>query len=107
MTELKVVLHINQNERFNYGYKNTLNLANSPRGLKVSLVLTGEAIKFATYDKRIKELLELDVEIKCCNNSLNNFGIDAEDLIKGVGVVPSGGVELIEQQNAGFAYIKP
>lgn len=107
MSDLKAVFNVNQNERFYTGINHIKVLANCKEPIELSLVLTGEPVKYATYDKNIKDLIDLGVEVSVCNNTLIHFDIDKQFLIKGVKVVLIGALELIKKQNAGWSYLKP
>ena len=52
-------------------------------------------------------LQQARVSFKVCQNSLNMFGLTAEELVAGCEIVPAGIVALIELQHNGYAYIKP
>ncbi|HHY41379.1 MAG TPA: hypothetical protein GX514_00790, partial [Thermoanaerobacterales bacterium] len=41
------------------------------------------------------------------NNALAAHGIQKENIIEFVDVVPAGVLELVKKQNEGYAYIKP
>lgn len=107
MSNLMAVFNVNQNERFYTGVNHIKVLANCGESIELSLVLTGEPVKYATYDKNIKELLDLGVEVNVCKNTLIHFEIDEKFLIKGVKIVPIGALELIKKQNTGWSYLKP
>ena len=47
------------------------------------------------------------MDIAVCANSLRQRGLAQDQLQGGLEVVPSGVVELVKRQQAGFAYIKP
>lgn len=57
------------------------------------------------HTDRVRDLLE-EVEFVACENSLDNRGIDADDLVEGVETVATGVGELTRLQGRGYAYIK-
>jgi hypothetical protein len=77
----------------------------------VSLVVNGPGVqlllKDGEYAGQIREAHELGAEIKVCNNALNSFKIDPEQLCPECVVVSAGIVEIVELQDKGFKYIKP
>ena len=107
MSKLKVVVHMNQSERFNHGCENIFNLLKSGKDCDVCVVLTGECAISATNDTKIKDLIDNGVTVNVCQNSLNHFDIKKENLLEGMNVVPAGIVEIIEKQAEGYGYIKP
>jgi len=48
----------------------------------------------------------MGVRIVACQNSMRAFHLEPADLAPGVGSVPSGVVELIRRQHAGYAYVR-
>lgn len=107
MSELKVVLHVHQEENLNVAFKNINNLKALRDDAKCCLLITGPCIKAIVGDEKISTLLNKNVEVKACQNSIDHFEIDKSNIIDGVEVVPAGILSLIDLQNAGFAYIKP
>ena len=74
----------------------------------VEILINGEAVTQATSDSDIDLcLLARNVDIAVCANSLRQRNIAQDQLQGGLVVVPSGVVELVKRQHAGFAYIKP
>jgi len=76
----------------------------------IELVVYGPGItmlkKDAAVADRIAALAGRGVRIVACQNSMRGFSIEAADLVPGVGVVPSGVVELIRREHAGYAYVR-
>ena len=106
MSELKVVLHVHKEENLFVAFKNINNLMAIRDDAQCCLVVTGPCIKTVVKDEKISKLLDKNVQIKACQNSLDHFKIDKGEIISGVEVVPAGILSLIELQNSGFAYIK-
>lgn len=107
MSDLKVVLHVHEENNLNVAFKNISNLKALKPDAQCCLVITGPGIKTVVGDETISKLLEKKVSVKACQNSLDHFEIHKGEIISGVEVVPAGILSLIELQNAGFAYIKP
>jgi hypothetical protein len=91
------------------------NIANAIEGLgadsaDIELVVYGPGISMLKKDSpvagRLAEALKSGVRIAACRNSMRGFHLEAADLAPGVGSVPSGVVELIRQQHAGYAYVR-
>jgi hypothetical protein len=55
---------------------------------------------------RIAAALKRGVHIYACQNSMRGYHLEQADLAPGVGTVPSGVVELIRRQHAGYAYVR-
>jgi intracellular sulfur oxidation DsrE/DsrF family protein len=76
----------------------------------IELVVYGPGIAMLKKDSPVAEkiaaALKSGVRIVGCRNSMRGFHIEAADLAPGVGTVPSGVVELIRRQHAGYAYVR-
>ena len=55
---------------------------------------------------KLAAAMKSGVYIAACQNSMRGFKLETADLAPGVGVVPSGVVELIRRQHAGYAYVR-
>ncbi len=91
------------------------NIANAIDGLgadgaEIELVVYGPGIAMLKKDSpvagRIAAALKNGVRIAACRNSMRGFELEQADLAPGVDVVPSGVVELIRRQHAGYAYVR-
>jgi len=61
----------------------------------------------ALNTKRVKALMQFDVEFIACHNTMNTYNIKEDDLIQGSTIVTAGVVELLESVKKGWVYIKP
>ena len=60
------------------------------------------------HAEAVAALIEKGVKFVACENTMRQKSIRKEDLLPGVGTVPSGAVEVVrKQQRDGFAYFKP
>ena len=79
-------------------------------GTDIELVVYGPGIAMLKKDspvaERLAAALKAGVHIAACQNSMRGFKLEQADLAPGVGVVPSGVVELIRRQHAGYAYVR-
>ena len=91
------------------------NIGNAIDGLgaasaDIELVVYGPGIAMLKKDSpvaaRLAAALKSGVRIAACQNSMRGFDLQAADLAPGVTVVPSGVVELIRRQHAGYAYVR-
>lgn len=66
-----------------------------------------EAVR-TDHAEAIALLIDRGVTFVACENTMKRNGITKDDLISGVGTVPSGAVEVVRrQQFDGFAYFRP
>lgn len=72
------------------------------------LVLDAEDASGNPYEPFIMELQEAGVAFVACGNTLRALGLQAEDLVPGVVVVPSGVAEIARlQTREDYAYLRP
>jgi len=91
------------------------NIGNAIDGLgadsaDIELVVYGPGIAMLKKDSpvadRIAAALKKGVHVVACQNSMRGYHLEQADLAPGVGTVPSGVVELIRRQHAGYAYVR-
>ena len=91
------------------------NIGNAIDGLgagaaEIELVVYGPGIAMLKKDSPVAERIAAaqknGVRVVACQNSMRDFHLELADLAPGVGVVPSGVVELIRRQHAGYAYVR-
>lgn len=110
---LQVILHIDENNKWNTLLSNVKNLKewltqNKEPG-KIEILVNGEAVEMVLKSSPVDlvEVFKGDVKVAVCQNSLNMRGYKVERLQEGCTVVPAGIVELVQKQNSGFVYVKP
>lgn len=91
------------------------NIGNAIEGIgagaaDIELVVYGPGIAMLRKDSpvadRIAAALKRGVHVYACQNSMRGYHLEQADLAPGVGTVPSGVVELIRRQHAGYAYVR-
>jgi len=91
------------------------NIGNALEGLgadaaDIELVVYGPGIAMLKKDSPVADKIaaaqKKGVRIVACQNSMRGYHIEQGDLAPGVGSVPSGVVELIRRQHAGYAYVR-
>jgi len=79
-------------------------------GVEIELVVYGPGIAMLRKDSpvaaKLAMALKSGVRIAACQNSMRGFNLQATDLVPGAEPVPSGVVELIRRQHAGYAYVR-
>ena len=111
---LKAVVHINftDSERQKHGLKNVTNILKEEKGAEIEVVCHGGGIGLLLKDKTdhaddVARLIKERVRFAACENTLRDKSIAKENLLPDVMTVPSGAVEVIRKQQAGFGYFKP
>lgn len=112
---LKVVVHVNFPESGvqGAGLKNVTNVLKEAPDTQIEVVCHGAGIGMVEkartdHSGAIEALIRKGVKFVACENTMRLKMIRKEDLLPGVGTVPSGAVEVVrKQQREGFAYFKP
>lgn len=112
---LKVVVHVNVPEPGvqGAGLKNVTNILKEAPDAQVEVVCHGAGVGLVEkartdHAEAVEALVKKGVKFVACENTMRLKSIRKEDLLPGVGTVPSGAVEVVrKQQRDGFAYFKP
>ncbi|WP_435007744.1 DsrE family protein [Tundrisphaera lichenicola] len=112
---IKVVVHVNFPEPGTQGagLKNVANILKDAPDAEIEVVCHGAGIGLVEkartdHAEAIESLVKQGVKFVACENTMRQKSIRKEDLLPGVGTVPSGAVEVIRKQRRdGFAYFKP
>ena len=113
---LKAVFHINFAEtgQQGHGLKNISNLLDAvgDDGAQIEVVCHGAGIGLvesarSEHAPAIAALQARGVTFVACQNTMKSKSIRPEDLLPGLGTVPSGVVEVLKKQRDGYAYFKP
>jgi intracellular sulfur oxidation DsrE/DsrF family protein len=118
MNRLKVLFHVNENDRWNVALGNITNLIKDVGESNVDIVVLANGPSVTAYADAekieiMKGLSEKGAKFLACRNSLkkmcadNVICINEENLPSFVGVVSAGITEIIKRQNEGYAYVKP
>lgn len=118
MDKLKVLFHVNENERWGAALGNIINLIRDVGEENVHIVVlaNGPAVSAYAYSERVETmemLAEKGVQFKACRNSLKKMCAEgtvciSEEVLPGfIAVVSAGITEIIRRQNEGYAYVKP
>lgn len=113
-TTFKAVVHVNFDEadRQKLGLKNVGNMIKGVKESDIEVVCHGKGIGLLLKGKsaaseEIATLMKAGVQFAACENTMREKSIKKEDLLPGVATVPSGAVEVVRKQQAGYGYFKP
>jgi intracellular sulfur oxidation DsrE/DsrF family protein len=115
---IKAVVHVNfaQTTHEREGLRNVENIlkAAGAEGLRaeIEVVCHGDGLRLVERARtelaaEVAALGEQGVRFVACQNTMQQRSIRPEDLLPGVGTVPSGAYEIVRRQQDGFAYFKP
>ena len=110
----KAVVHVNfsETDRQEAGLKNIENILKEVADAQIEVVCHGEGLsmlhtKETKHSELVKSLLKRGVSFVACENTMKKKSVTKSDLIEGSSTVPSGAVEVIRKQSAGYGYFRP
>ena len=111
---LKAVVHINFEDpkRQEHALGNIENILKEAPDTIIEVVCHGEGItlverKTTKQADKIAALIKQQVSFVGCENTMRKKSLNKEDLLAGVGTVPSGAVEVLRKQQEGYGYFRP
>ncbi len=111
MSRLKVIFHVDEMKKWDLTLKNLKNFYNEEPDSDILVLANSEAVEGLKRNTHHESDLELLVGeglgLLACNNSIKEFKILENDMIRSVEVVASGVVALAKKQQEGYKYIKP
>lgn len=82
----------------------------APENVEVEVVSYGPGVAMVKKDSSaaadIQELEKAGVYFVACENSMRRLQMTKGDLVPGVSTVPSGIVEVVQKEEAGWSYVK-
>ncbi|MDY0375213.1 MAG: DsrE family protein [Desulfobacterium sp.] len=112
----KTIFHLDEEEKITDVLRNINNLLQDmeSEGEKIEIEVLANSNGVKAFKKnrdknrdKIKNVLEKNVKIALCNNSLKKLELTKEDFIDEAFIVTSGVGELTRKQYNEWAYIKP
>ena len=111
MAELKLVLHIDEADRWPAVLSNLTNLTRDYPDAEIRVVANGHGVYAFLGQSDLTTKLEAfagqGVQLQVCRNALRERQVDPAQMPQYAQVVPAGVVALAESQQQGFAYVKP
>jgi uncharacterized protein len=79
--------------------------------IDIELVVNGYGIGMLKMDSvvgnRVDEAVAEGVKVVACEQTMRGFKLTKDDMLKSVGYVPGGVIEVMQKQREGYAYLKP
>ena len=117
MQALKVVLHIDEIEKWPLNIGNAKNFITDigQEAFSMEIIANGPAVKIFSSPSPEQQLLleelqllaEKGVKLMVCSNALRANQIVAAELPRFTTIVPAGITRLVVLQQAGYSYVKP
>jgi intracellular sulfur oxidation DsrE/DsrF family protein len=77
----------------------------------IEIVAYGPGLAMLKFDsvvaQRVQEALGARTQIVACENTMRAQRVTKEDMLPSIGYVPSGVVEIMRRQEAGYTYLRP
>ena len=110
-----VVIQISDNDpaKWNLALNNAKNIQNDlgKNNVQIEIVAYGPGINMLKKDSdvgpRLDEVTMEGITVSACQNTMHALKLSEKDMHKSIGYVPSGAVEIIKKQKAGWAYVRP
>ena len=111
----KVVIQVSDsdNAKWNLALNNARNIQADlgAANVDVEVVAYGPGIGMLKMDSvvgtRIDEAVSSGVKVVACENTMKGQKLTQADMLKGIGYVPAGVVEIMQKQQQDWAYIRP
>ncbi|HKW80712.1 MAG TPA: DsrE family protein [Casimicrobiaceae bacterium] len=111
----KVVIQVSDADpaKWNLALNNARNIQSDlgAANVDIEIVAYGPGIGMLKIDSavgnRVADAGKAGVKVVACENTMRAQKLAPQDMLTGVGYVPSGVVELMERQQQGWAYIRP
>lgn len=110
----KVLFHLNDPEKTGDALRNMENLIQDikAKNLRIKLVVHSQGVLAFTRSgnpdiDKINKLIENNVEINICSNTMKSLNLKEEDFPFKISIVSSAVGELVRYQEDGWLYIKP
>ena len=111
---LKAVVHVNFDDadRQEHALGNIENILAEVPNAEIEVVSHGKGISLVDGEQtkqaeKIQALMKKGVRFAGCENTMKKQSITKEQLVPGVITVPSGAVEVLRKQQAGYSYFRP
>ncbi len=111
----KVVFHVTTDDP-KYWNQSLNNMAQLQKVLgkdnvDIELVVNGFGIGMLQIESvvgnRVNDAVANGIKVVACEETMRGHNLTKDDMLKSVGYVPGGVIEVIQKQKAGYAYLKP
>ena len=111
----KLIMQVSDNDpaKWNLALNNAKNVQTDlgAQNVAIEIVAYGPGINMLKIDSvaanRIAEAMGAGVKVVACENTMTNQKIAKDDMLAGIGYVKAGVVEIMQKQQAGWAYLRP
>jgi hypothetical protein len=111
----KVVFQVSDDDpkKWNLALNNIKNVQNDlgKNKVDIELVVYGPGIGMLKAESiagnRVNDAVAAGVDVVACENTMRAQKLAKDDMLKSVGYVKAGVIELIEKQRQGYAYVRP
>jgi len=111
---LKAVIHVNfaDPDRQEDALGNIENILKAVPTAEIEVVCHGKGInlvvtKQSKHAEKMEAIMKQGVHFVACENTMKKKTIEMDALVNGVTTVPSGAIEVLRKQQAGYGYFRP
>ena len=114
-TRNRIVMQVSDNDqaKWNLALNNARNLQTDlgADNVEIEIVAYGPGLGMlkaeSVVGNRIEEALHSGVKLVACENTMRAQKVVKDDMLKGIGYVGAGVVEIMQRQQQGWAYLRP
>jgi intracellular sulfur oxidation DsrE/DsrF family protein len=111
----KMVIQVSDNDaaKWNLALNNAKNIQKDLGNANVELeiVAFGPGISMlkgeSEVGNRVDEAVASGVKVLACQNTMRNQKLNKDDMLGSIGYVPAGVIQIMQQQQKGYAYLRP
>lgn len=111
----KMIIQVSDNDpaKWNLALNNAKNIQKDigKDNVELEIVAYGPGIGMLKAESevanRVTEAVESGVKVMACENTMRGQKLNRSDMNAKIGYVPAGVVEIMRQQKAGYAYLRP
>lgn len=104
---MKVVFHVDEEEKWPMTLANVKNFLQEEGQANLTVVANGPAVNYYAHENKIDVDLMDRVDFVACSNAMKGQNITADQLDSAIRIVNAGVVEIAKKQFEGYAYIRP
>jgi len=111
----RMVIQVSDNDsgKWNLALNNAKNIQKDLGNANVDLeiIAYGPGINMLKAESevgnRINEAVASGVKVLACQNTMRNQKLNKEDMLSSISYVPAGVIQIMQQQQKGYAYLRP
>jgi intracellular sulfur oxidation DsrE/DsrF family protein len=111
----KLVIQVSDNDtgKWNLALNNAKNIQKDlgKANVELEIVVFGPGINMLKAESevgnRVAEAVDSGIKVLACQNTMRNQKLNKDDMLGSIGYVPAGVIQIMQQQQKGYAYLRP